>query len=429
MMLTRVSHDRFSRHVVPAILWICLAGFGSRLASQPLAAGHDKFLGNVFSGSPPASFVKYWNQVTPENAGKWGSVEYGRDMYDWGGLDMAYNYALQNGFTYKHHTLIWGQQAPFWIAYIDSASQAEEIEEWIRLVAERYPKMNLVDVVNEPLHAPPTYYMKGMGGSGATGWDWVIWAFTKARKYFPPTVKLILNEYSILHDDSRTDQLIGIVNLLKSRSLVDAIGIQGHYFEFKDQSTAKLKYNLDRLAATGLPVYISEFDVNLTDDNAQLQKYKELFPLLWEHPAVKGITLWGYIQGSIWQTGGYLVRSDRTERPALGWLRTYLSSTGIQDRSASTPKDFGLDQNFPNPFNPSTTIRYRLGSPSRVQLAVYNVKGVKIRTLVDAYQNEGAYTGVWNSTDDMNRPVPSGMYFYRLTADGSRLEKSMLMLR
>jgi endo-1,4-beta-xylanase len=51
---------------------------------------------------------------------------------------------------------------------------------------------------------------------------------------------------------------------------------------------------LDRLATTGLPIYISELDINFSDDDAQLNRFKTLFPMLWHHPAVKGITFWGY---------------------------------------------------------------------------------------------------------------------------------------
>ena len=69
-----------------------------------------------------ANFSKYWNQVTPENAGKWGNVESSRDQYNWAPLDNIYNDALTNGFPYKHHALIWGSQYPSWITSLDSAN-------------------------------------------------------------------------------------------------------------------------------------------------------------------------------------------------------------------------------------------------------------------------------------------------------------------
>ncbi len=303
---------------------------------QPLAEGKDKFLGNVIpnGNSIRPSFKNYWNQVTPENAGKWESAEPGKDYYNWTQLDKIYNYALANNFPYKHHALVWGQQYPSWITTLDSAEQRFQVEEWIRLVGERYPRMNFVDVVNEPFNAPPPF-MKALGGSGKTGWDWVVTAFQWARRYCAPEVKLILNEYNILHSNTTTDGYLQLIDTLKARGLIDAIGIQGHYFEFKSYAGAStsysypiatLEYNLNRLAATGLPIYISEFDINEADDNVQLQNYQTYFPLFWEHPGVKGMTLWGYVEGEIWKTNAYLLTSHGAERPALKWLRTYIAS-------------------------------------------------------------------------------------------------------
>jgi endo-1,4-beta-xylanase len=318
------------------IMLVCLTLFGSQSFSQPLATGHSKFLGNA-ADFVPSSFDNYWNQITPGNAGKWGSVSGSRGSYSWVGADQVYNYAKQRDFPFKWHNLIWGQQQPSWISSLDSATQAEEIENWIRLVGERYPEMDLVDVVNEPLpgHNPPdgrngrANYMGALGGSGQTGYDWVIRCFELARQYCAPTAKLLVNDYGIINDNNATTQYLTLVNLLKDRNLIDGIGVQGHRFEFENASVSTLKANLDRLAATGLPIYISEFDVapgNVVNDSTQLAEYKRIFPTLWEHPGVKGITLWGYIQGQVWQTATYLVRSDGTERPALQWLRQYLTT-------------------------------------------------------------------------------------------------------
>lgn len=324
-----------SDRLLYGIILACLVLFISPSFSQPLANGHGKFLGSGADAGIPASFDSYWNQVTPGNAGKWGSVEGTRDNYNWG-VDMHYNYAKQRGIPFKWHTLIWGQQQPGWISNLSLQEKAEEVEQWIRLVGERYPDIDLVDVVNEPLasHNPPdgqngrANYKDALGGNGQTGWDWVIWSFQKARQYLP-NAKLLINDYGIINDNGATTTYLQIINLLKDRNLIDGIGVQGHRFEFENASVNTLKANLDRLAATGLPIYISEFDVapgNTVNDAAQLAEYKRIFPTLWEHPGVKGVTLWGYIDGQVWQTATFLVRLDGTERPALLWLRQYLSN-------------------------------------------------------------------------------------------------------
>jgi endo-1,4-beta-xylanase len=301
--------------------------------SQPLANGYEKFIGNVFdSGNPPSKFDMYWNQVTPGNAGKWGSVEAARDVYSWGTLDQMYQYCLQRGIPFKYHCLVWRSQQPAWITTLDSASQAQEVEEFIRLVGERYPKMFGIDVVNEPLPGHnQADYRNALGGAGTTGWDWVITAFRWARQYCAPEVKLILNDFGIINSNSNTDAFLVIINLLKARGLIDAIGVQGHRFELESTSATTITNNLNRLAATGLPIYISEFDVapqNTTNDGVQLAEMQRIFPVLWTNPGVKGITFWGYLAGMMWQTGAELIRADGSERPAMQWLRTYLTAEG-----------------------------------------------------------------------------------------------------
>ncbi len=306
-------------------------------AAQPLAAGKDKFLGCATSANISRYLDRYFNQVTPGNEGKWGSVEMIQGQYNWAPLDKIYNFAVNRNMPFKFHTLIWGQQQPGWIGSLDSAAQRSKIEEWIRRVGERYPKMALVDVVNEPFHAPPAY-KNALGGDGVTGWDWLITAFQLARKYCSDTTKLLLNEYNILHSNSQTNNYINLINLLKARNLIDGIGIQGHYFEFRSDLRATsnvyvydintIKANLDKLATLGLPIYISEFDIDEPVDSDQLAQYKIYFPIFWSHSSVKGITLWGYIQGDVWTAHPYtyVLLSDGTERPALQWLRTYIAS-------------------------------------------------------------------------------------------------------
>ncbi len=94
------------------------------------------------------------------------------------------------------------------------------------------------------------------------------------------------------------------------------------------------------------------------------------------------------------------------------------------------PEAFGLANNYPNPFNPATTIKYALPQAADVELTVYNVIGQPVRTLVAEHQNAGRYVVEWNATNDSGHSLSSGMYFYRLQAGGEFLEtKKMLLLK
>jgi len=94
------------------------------------------------------------------------------------------------------------------------------------------------------------------------------------------------------------------------------------------------------------------------------------------------------------------------------------------------PESYALGNNYPNPFNPATTIRYALPEAGFVKLDVYNVVGQLVRTLVADQQSAGRYVVRWDATDSNGQALSSGIYFYRLQAGGSFAEvKKMLLLK
>ncbi len=101
-------------------------------------------------------------------------------------------------------------------------------------------------------------------------------------------------------------------------------------------------------------------------------------------------------------------------------------ATSVNDEAS--PGDFGLSQNFPNPFNPSTVIEYRIEQGSQVSLKVYNVLGVEVATLVNARQEAGRYTVPFGSSTG-TAGLSSGVYFYRLEAGPNVSTKRLTLLR
>ena len=83
---------------------------------------------------------------------------------------------------------------------------------------------------------------------------------------------------------------------------------------------------------------------------------------------------------------------------------------------SNEPLTFRLDQNFPNPFNPETTIRYAVVEASEVRLTIYNIQGQEVRVLINALHSAGLYNTRWDSRDSLGRLVASGIYIYRLEA-------------
>ena len=88
-----------------------------------------------------------------------------------------------------------------------------------------------------------------------------------------------------------------------------------------------------------------------------------------------------------------------------------------------------LKGNYPNPFNPETTIHYSLKEASPVSIKIYNIKGQCVRTLINAFEEAGYHTAIWQGKDDNNKSVTSGVYFYRLKSNGYTSTKKMLLLK
>ncbi|WP_437729747.1 endo-1,4-beta-xylanase [Sorangium sp. So ce1335] len=283
----------------------------------------DKFVGNITTGGQVRSdLARYWDQISPENEGKWGSVEPQRDVMNWAGMDRVRDYARQNGIPYKGHTLIWGAQQPGWLAGLPQSEQRAEVEEWIRAFCQRYPDVAIIDVVNEPPPHTTPVYMNALGGAGSSGYDWIVQAFKWARQYCP-NATLLLNDYNNIEYSSDNQNTINIVNRIRAAGApIDGIGAQAHAAFSIPTST--VKGFLDRLAGTGLPVYITEYDIDLANDAQQLNVMQSQFPMFYNHPSVKGITLWGYVSGQTWLSNSGLMSSGGQMRPAMSWLMSYL---------------------------------------------------------------------------------------------------------
>ena len=93
------------------------------------------------------------------------------------------------------------------------------------------------------------------------------------------------------------------------------------------------------------------------------------------------------------------------------------------------PKTFALHDNYPNPFNPNTTIRFDLPSEADVSILVFNVLGQKIKTIEKSQMNPGYHSIIWNATNAQGSQVSAGMYFYQLRTNDFVKTKKMILLK
>ncbi len=93
------------------------------------------------------------------------------------------------------------------------------------------------------------------------------------------------------------------------------------------------------------------------------------------------------------------------------------------------PLSYQISQNYPNPFNPTTTIRYSIPKAGHVELAIFNILGQKIKTLVDANKKAGFYLAHWNGRDEYGNRVSSGVYYYTITSGSYHKTRRMLLMK
>jgi endo-1,4-beta-xylanase len=252
-------------------------------------------------------------------------VEGTQGNFNWSALDTEYQYTQSHNIIFKQHNFIWGSQQPSWVASLSASAAQTAVQTWMTTFCSRYPNVKLIDVVNEPPPHTTPPYSNLIGGAGSSGYDWIVNAFKWARKACP-NATLLMNDYNTIEYQTDHDHFISIVQAIKAAGApIDAVGAQGH--AAYNIATNTVQGFIDDLASkTALPVYITEYDINLANDTQQQQVMQSQFTMFWNDANVKGITLWGYIEGATWQTNTGLMASTGTKRPAMTWLVNFLQT-------------------------------------------------------------------------------------------------------
>jgi hypothetical protein len=103
--------------------------------------------------------------------------------------------------------------------------------------------------------------------------------------------------------------------------------------------------------------------------------------------------------------------------------------TGVENKSSQLPSKFKLYQNFPNPFNPTTEIRYLLPKAEHVRLSIYNISGQEIRVLVDGIKSNGDHKVIWDGKDGRGNNMPAGLYLYSIKTKTLMDSKKLLLIK
>ena len=357
-------------HIFSRFLFLGLASATISMSNAAMADGATKFVGNITTrGQVRSDFGTYWNQITAENECKWASIQGGGpNSFNWNGCDAAYNWAKENGGHFKFHALIWGSQYPSWLNGLSVEETQTAIDRWFNAVAEHYPDLEMIDVVNEAIRGSyntqgdyqnqyhscyttkpernnegkvqcensTNKIMAALGGDNGQ-YDFITNAFKKARKLWPNAI-LIYNDYNTIQW-SRQDGIKLIQTIKKNGAPVDAYGLQSHDLQKLGGGAngtggggscyelSNVKEALEQIwEGTQLPMFISEYDISEANDEEQKACYSQQISYFMENEHVAGITIWGYVNGATWSSNTGIINEDGTERAAMTWLKEYLST-------------------------------------------------------------------------------------------------------
>jgi uncharacterized protein (TIGR03437 family) len=285
-------------------------GFGTAVAGDAIQnPGVD---GQKYRGALQTLF----NKVVTENALKWPPFEsWGRAQADF----MLPWFAANGIAMVRGHNVIWpgAQYLPTDVQNmlttqpVDPAALRARVNQHIADVM-TYTKGKVTewDVLNEPYTNKDLQAV--LGDPEMTSW------FRQARAA-DPNVKLYINDYSILesggYDLQHINGYAGIIqSMLSSGAPIDGIGLQSH-FDSNLTAPSRVLEVIDKFAAFGKDLQVTEFDVSIADEQVQADYTRDFLTVCFSHPAMKGFMIWGFWEGAHWKPQAAMIRLDWSTKP------------------------------------------------------------------------------------------------------------------
>ncbi|MGJ8682559.1 endo-1,4-beta-xylanase [Paraglaciecola sp.] len=295
---------------------------------------------------------QHFSSVTMDNSFKWEPFNPEPNVYKLTGPNNFVKFSKDNHITPVGHVLFWHSQTPDWVFKDDKGdllsrtALLKRMRERASFMAQHFgDNIKVWDVVNEAIEDDgslrQSLYHQIIGN------DFIEQAFIIANEELPSDAIKIYNDYGMTRK-GRVDSVINMIEDFKLRNIpIDAIGIQGHW-SMQEPSIQEIEFNLKRLAATGLPLHVTELDIDYlgrehffsanvdleklaaTPDNNPYpnanfplqadielgQRYTEIFKLfLKHHKSIDRVTFWGVTDADSWLNGWPV--SGRTNYPLL----------------------------------------------------------------------------------------------------------------
>ncbi len=279
-----------------------------------------------------------FNAITPENAMKFSGLSGARGQYNFGLTDSLVGVALKNNQVVRGHTLVWHEQLPNWLLKEISAKPPTRdemlklLELHIKTVVGHFAgKIGDWDVVNEAVTEAGA--LRDTPWSRAIGSDYIARAFRLARAA-DPKAKLCYNDFNTEGINAKSDGVYALVKDLKAQGVpIDCVGFQTHVDSTFSADAVRMPQNLERFAALGLEVQLTEIDVQLKGNapkaerlEAQARVYGDLLQTCLNQKACTAFVMWGFTDAHSWRSGNepLIYDSGYDPKPAYEALRRVL---------------------------------------------------------------------------------------------------------
>lgn len=263
------------------------------------------------------TIVELFNRATPENELKWPAVAGDWGAYRQESVIASLRWLQQKGLSIRGHCMVW----PGWTNLPNEAKNLRNDPDALRqLVLRHIDRMALMtsayvsewDVLNEPFNNDDVTKLLGPQSLG-------LW-FREARAKLPPGCRLYLNDFGILETAGEAstprqqfDERL-IETLLAEKAPIEGVGLESH-FGWDVTPPEQVLAILDRFARFGLPLEITEFTHDVTDEDFQAAYMRDFLTAAFSHPAVTGFVLWGFWEGNQFQPDAALFRRNWAPKP------------------------------------------------------------------------------------------------------------------
>jgi endo-1,4-beta-xylanase len=272
-----------------------------RLVGAAIGAPH--LSDAAFAATAAADF----NFVTPENEMKWDATEPSQNTFTFAAGDAIVAFAQHNGMQVKGHTLVWHAQLPAWVSNLgDATALHTAMINHITQVASHFRGQVVAwDVVNEAV-ADNGQALRNTVFNQYLGAGYIDDAFNAARAADPGAL-LFYNDYGAEGGGAKSDYIYSMVKGMLARGVpINGVGLQMHTGPADSPSAAQVAGNMQRLAALGLNVVISEMDVQLCttgDLSTQSTRFHDIVADCVAQPLCLAVTVWGVPDKYSWLNG------------------------------------------------------------------------------------------------------------------------------